>query len=267
MQLTDFETRPFHQLDYLNARSGGGVERVRLPFLRGRVDALPSQLDALVLTADLQGHELGGAGRLLGEVVVDELESLAAAGALPDLARVGVVLAGDFYARRGRRGGLGDVTGVWRAFTDACRWVAGVAGNHDRFGHDDLAGGFARYQRRGAGHLLDGDVQTLDGLRIGGVSGIVGNPGKANRRDAEAFEGLLLSVLLDRPSLVVLHDGPDHPTARDHRGQAGIRDVLADAARPTLVVRGHRPWAEAWCVLDQHVQVVNVHERVLVLTA
>jgi hypothetical protein len=26
------------------------------------------------------------------------------------------------------------VRGVWRAVADACRWVAGVAGNHDSFG-------------------------------------------------------------------------------------------------------------------------------------
>ena len=37
-----------------------------------------------------------------------------------------------------KRGGSGDVTGVWLAFADIFQWVAGVAGNHDTFGPDRI---------------------------------------------------------------------------------------------------------------------------------
>ena len=96
---------------------------------------------------------------MLGEQLADELVRLAVAGAVPDPARTGVLLAGDLYTvpPLERRGGAGDTTPVWQAFADRFRWVAGVVGNHDDFG-GRTAGAVGDGDRA---HLLDGGIQVL----------------------------------------------------------------------------------------------------------
>ncbi|MDV7390080.1 hypothetical protein RZS08_01950, partial [Arthrospira platensis SPKY1] len=114
------------------------------------------------------------------------LRTLAELAVIPALDRCGALLAGDLYAAPGadKMGATGDVRPVWRAFARHLRWVAGVAGNHDLFGDRGAQAGLAREPGL---HLLDGDAVTLDGLRIAGVGGICGRPGKPNRRPPEAF--------------------------------------------------------------------------------
>ncbi len=109
------------------------MESVELPLLEGEVDVLPSGLDALILTGDLQGiapsWSTGSTG-LLGVRLAEELVELSEQGVLPYPERTGVVLAGDLYSAPGAniRGASGDVRAVWEAFADAFRWVAGVQG-------------------------------------------------------------------------------------------------------------------------------------------
>jgi hypothetical protein len=107
---------------------------------RGRIDRLPDPLAALVVRSDLQGRahteREGDPALLLGETLANELAVLAELGELTDLARVGVVLAGDVYSepRLEKRGGFGGARPAWLALRQRFRWVAGVAGNHDDFG-------------------------------------------------------------------------------------------------------------------------------------
>jgi len=264
MRITSLESTPFSTVRYLAAASGGGTATLSLPILRGRVDALPTSLDALVVASDLQGIELGGARRLLGEALADELGRLAGDGQLPPLERVGVLLAGDLYSapNADRRGATGDVRAVWRALAARCRFVAGVAGNHDTFGDRDDE---ARFRRELGVHLLDGDVAELDTLRIGGVGGIIGDPHKPARRDEREFVRALRGVLAERPPVVVLHHGPDAERGA-LRGHEAVRHAL-DRSGELLVVCGHVHWRTPLADVRGGAQALNVDGRVVVLTA
>jgi len=266
------------EVSYLNARSGGGTELRTLAVTCALVARLPNPLEGLILTADLQGREwvmpeetgtdpyevLGREGpRLLGEVVAQELARLSTEGILPDAARTGVILAGDFWAEPGssRRGGLGDVGPVWDAFRRRFRWVAGVLGNHDKI--DDHQRGIEDSDFGGEIHLLDGQVITLDGLTIGGISGIIGKPSKLLRRSEDEYLALLEKVLESRPELVVLHEAPALPGCK---GRPSVRTVLNRCVR-TVLVCGHCYWGMPIQSLAGGTQVCNVDSRVLVLRA
>ncbi len=112
-------------------------------------------------------------------------------------------------------------------------------------------------------HYLDRKVVELDGLRLGGLSGVVGDPRKPLRRSDEEFVEWIERLLDDGAEILVLHDGPEIPDRR-LRGQASIRGAL-ERARPTLVLRGHCHWNEAVARLANGTQIVNAHEKVVVL--
>lgn len=257
IEIVEVEGEPVGGLRYQNAARGGGTETQRLVVERARVRGLPAGLDAIVATSDLQGVVLDPRTRgsvLLGVAVAELLEQLAFDGALPPTARTGVVLAGDLYSVPGadKRGGHGDVAPVWAAFAEHFAWVCGVAGNHD-----DVAG-VARGDRV---HLLDTDVAIVDGLRIGGVGLIAGNPDKKGRRDEDDQLERLDLVAVSGVDLLLCHEGPHGD--RDQRGHARIRAILEDHAVP-LTVCGHDHWPRA---LARHArgQILNVDARCVVL--
>lgn len=253
-ELTDQPGDPIHTLAYLNAAPRRGTEIAHLPFVRGSLvvsDPLADELDAVIACSDLQG--LVPPSQLLGIAVAEALEELAFDGVIPPAARTGVILAGDLFAVANKRGGYGDVAEVWHAFAERFAWVAGVAGNHD-----DVS------SVRGLpnAHVLDGEVVELDGLRIGGVSGIVGNPDKRNRRSEDDFLAQLSRTLDDQPSIVVLHEGPHGD--RDQPGNAAVRELLA-VSGAGLTICGHSHWHTPIAELAADAQVLNVDTRVAVL--
>jgi Icc-related predicted phosphoesterase len=277
MRVCDIDERPFSELPYLNALGGGRVAEVVLPFIRARAEVLPRALGAVVCVGDMQGRERVGGWRerlrsgdlrLLGEAVAEHLLGLAHASELPDPAEVGVLLAGDLYTppQLDRRGKSGDVRPVWAAFARRFRWVAGVLGNHDMLG-EEAAGSVAEERA----HVLDGQVRDLDGLRVGGVGGIIGSPTKLNRKTEAGFLGALDRVVSAGADVVVLHEGPDVPGRPSLAGSASIREHLelmarSDArVRRPLVVCGHSWWPEPLVELPARVQVLKVDARVVVL--
>jgi 3',5'-cyclic-AMP phosphodiesterase len=267
MQILAVSDQPIYELPYTNAASGGGVESRRLPLLTGTVDRLPAGLSALLVASDLQGvspsTEQGGALALLGEVLAEDLRGLAEAALIPPRDQIGVLLAGDLYSAPAgdKRGATGDVRPVWSAFVREVRWVAGVAGNHDLFGSDRER---ERFAARAGAHLLDGSVVDLDGLRVGGVSGIVGPTHKPGRRDAETFLGLIERVLAQVPDILILHEGPDEPASRS-KGNADVRKLLRTAPKELLVICGHSPWEQPLARLEGGVQLLNAAERAVLL--
>jgi hypothetical protein len=267
VRILQLSEQPIYELPYTNAASGGGVESRALPVLVGTIDALPGDLSGLLVASDLQGVapsvDRGGALALLGEVLAQELPRMEDLDVIPPSGQIGALLAGDLFAAPGgdRRGATGDVRPVWSAFARQVRWVAGVAGNHDLFGSERER---ERFVRSGA-HLLDGRVVEIDGLRIGGVCGIVGNPNKPGRRDAGTFLGLIEGVLTQRPDILVLHEGPDDPTSGS-KGNADVRELLLTAPDGLLVIAGHSPWKEPLASLGA-CQVLNVAERAVLLTS
>lgn len=269
MKIIDFSNSLLKEIKYLNAGSGrSGFYEERLPIHHARVDALPAGLDAVVVTADLQGRERfqespGGPPRLLGEALPLRLvqEVLPEVG-VQDPSRVAALLAGDFYTvpALDKRGGTGDVSAVWRAFGDEFAWVAGVAGNHDTYGeHRDDRPRFPAHL-----YYLDGASVELGELRIGGLGGIIGNPERHQRRSEEDYLFALELLLEERIDVLLTHDGPRGLNARQ-QGSARVRDLLSEHPVP-LVVRGHAHWDQPFIQYDNGTQVLNVDARAVILT-
>jgi Icc-related predicted phosphoesterase len=266
MRVLSIDRDPIAKIAHLAAAGQGRAENYELPLLRGSIDGLPGDLDALVVASDLQGVSELAADRalhLLGEVVAERLAALADADSIPPCTRTGVLLAGDLFSAPAAdvRGISGDVRPVWRAFARSFRWVAGVAGNHDTFGAGHDRGAAFREPRV---HVLDGDVVDLDGLRVAGLGGIVGDPAKPGRRDEREFVRELKRLIRANPDVVVLHHGPD--TQRGElRGHPAVRRAL-DRSGPLLVVCGHAYWPEPLAEVRGGAQALNVDSRVVVLT-
>ncbi|MEZ4399997.1 MAG: metallophosphoesterase [Kofleriaceae bacterium] len=258
LEIVHIDEAPVARRRYLNAARGGGTEVGHLAIERGRVRALPADLDAVVLTSDLQGIVPDPHTReatLLGVAVAEALEELAFDAVLPPAARTGVILAGDLYSvpAADKRGGFGGVEAVWAAFADRFAWVVGVAGNHD-----DVTA-VAQDERV---VVLDEAVVELDGLRLGGVGLVAGNPAKRGRRaEADQLDRIAL-VAVAGVDVLVLHEGP-HGDA-DQRGQPRIRAIV-EAHRVPLTVCGHDHWPRA-LAHHEHGQILNVDARVVVLT-
>jgi hypothetical protein len=254
MKLLHLDKDPFWTLPYRNAGRDGLPCRAFLPLYRGRVDKLPDGLAALVAASDLQGREDDEDDRLLGLLLAEELEELAQAGLVPPLGEIGLLLAGDLYGVPGslKRGGSGNVGEVWRAFAERFRWVAGVLGNHD----------LLQWNLPMIARLLDNSVAHLDGLRIAGLSGIVGDPKRPNRRSAAEFAGRIVALAAGRPDLLILHQGPDRLPHPDPT----VADALT-GARNLFLLCGHSPWPDPLLAWGESCQALNVDGRVVVLTA
>lgn len=253
IRIARLDDEPLAEVRYMNAAPGGGKTEIsRLPITRAELAGpLAEELDAIVCASDLQGIV---AGELLGVALAAELERLCDEGALPPAPRTGIVLAGDLYSvpAANKRGGFGSVATVWEAFAARFAWVAGVAGNHDDV--EDVE----------VGHVLDGDVVRLDGIAIGGVGGVIGNPNKPGRRREEDHLAMIGRVLDREPAILVLHEGPhgdDHQT-----GHAEMRALVEAHPAPPFVVCGHRHWAVPLAAHDRG-QILNVDARAVVLTA
>jgi Icc protein len=251
------------------AARGAGIEEKHIPVLWGIVDQLPDELDALLITADLQAYDSLDkpvyARRLLGHIVAQEMSTMAEFGLIPAAQRTGVILAGDFYAlpELNRRGGLGDVEEIWCDFAQDFRWVVGVAGNHDQFkGKCDFANVFRRWTNI---YPLDGDFINLDNLGIAGISGVLGKPEKPWRHSPKEWNRKSQRLLTQAPDILVLHEGPDIPEAR-LAGRKEVRSVLNTVKTQTVVICGHCYWKSPVVSLSERVQVLNVDSRVVLLT-
>lgn len=144
---------------------------------------------------------------------------------------------------------------VWRAFAGCFAWVAGVARNHD-----DVSGVADLGEHV---HLLDGDVVCVDGIRIGGVGGIIGSRPKPGRRLEDEQLALIERAIDAELDVLVLHEGPHGDAAQ--RGNSAIRD-LVEAGGVGFTVCGHDHWPDPLAAHD-HGQILNVDTRVVVMTA
>lgn len=266
MWIPSLDSSPFFSFPQQVAAGDSKTATYPLSLYRGTVKGLPASLDALLVASDLQGVApvaARGEVGLVGEALAGHLVDLAARREIPPLDRVGVVLAGDLYSSPGadERGASGDVRPVWRAF-GRHPWVAGVAGNHDTFG--DTEAERARFSQEPKIVFLDGTLRGLDGLTVAGVGGIIGNPKKPRRRKESQFLGAVERLLQQRPSLLVLHHGPDVERG-GLRGHPAIRRVLEAHQGELLVVCGHVYWPTPLADLSSDVQVLNADGRVVLL--
>jgi Icc-related predicted phosphoesterase len=227
-------------------------------------EGLPSSLDALLITGDLQGVvETPFGNQLLGIGLSTFYKDLASQGKVPCPSRTGVVLAGDLYSvpEGNKRGASGDVRDVWVSFLDqGFRWVAGVQGNHDRFGTAEEQDTFMQTENL---HLLDCTLVKKNDLNIGGLGKIVGDPQKTGALYKEDYLEYLELTLGENPSLLILHESPQGDA--EQPGKEALNEVLSKYKKELLVVCGHVYWSSPWFKMSEHVTVVNVDSRVLVL--
>jgi hypothetical protein len=126
----------------------------------------------------------------------------------------------------------------------------------------DLAGASAGLHAANA-HLLDASVVTLDGLRVGGVSGAVGRSREPWQRGETDFAAAVESVCGSRCDVLVLHDGPN-VAGTQLPGWPCVRHVIERGPR-MLVVRGHDHWPQPLARLSNGTEVVNTEGRVIIV--
>jgi 3',5'-cyclic-AMP phosphodiesterase len=266
MRILDIAALPFWEIPYRLAGPGRTIDTAVLPLIYGTVDVLPKGIEAMLACSDLQGRGQPRSATptpdLLGETLTTELALLAATGEIPEPQRIGILLLGDFYAdpHLQGRGVHGNVGAVWRTFAANFRWVLGVAGNHDIIDRPPVPG-------QTNAHLFDGDIVMVDGLRVGGVSGIIGaaKVGRAWRRDEISFMDALNGLLRTNPDILLLHQGPDTGTPA-RPGHPTIRGAL-EHTTGVLTLCGHVHWPSPLATLPGGNQVLNVDGRAVLLRA
>jgi Icc protein len=262
MRILRLDGEPFHTLSFSLGPSGTGP-RGFLPFHRATVYGLPEALDAIIATSDLQGivySNTGGSPWLLGEAVALELDVLRAGGEVGPKDRTAAFLAGDLHAQADEA----DVREVWLAMSRECRWVAGVAGNHDLFGPSGTSSQEARAALgRSNMHFLNGDTVRLDGLYIGGLSGIVSRKKEGWNRQEDEYVSAIARMAEENLDVLLCHDGPN-VSGTKLAGWPSVRCAL-EASTATLIIRGHDAWNIPLATLANDAQVLNVEGRVVLL--
>ncbi len=274
MKILEISQEPLHRIPYMNIGTESRVVTEQLCIYGGTVDELPGCVSGLIIASDLQGRDkrrgASGERRLLGEVLADELRTMSRIGKLPVVDSLGVVLAGDLWARpleSLKRGGSGDVRGVWKAFSNAgFRWTVGVAGNHDVIGEKGPSlPDMHAFLREPGIHFLDGNSVELDGMVVAGVSGVIGNPRRNFRRAESDYVETACRLVEQSCDMLILHEGPAAPG----RGLVGceLLTELLEVLPPTLIVRGHKAWDPWFVMLRNGSPVLNVDAKVVVLTS
>lgn len=256
MQILSIDTEPVAVFRYNNVAPGSkSILTDEWPVLAGKVDRLPEGIDSLLVSSDLQGHSRELTPRLLGEWLIEAI----AENTEIDLENAGTVFAGDLFAEQHKRGGLGDASGVWRAWSRRTKWVCGVKGNHDLLEVD-------RGQFAGNAYVLDGDIFEPDGVKFGGVGGIIGRKNKTNRRPQDEFFALIDEVLVESPQVLILH----HPPMAEEgklRGSAELAQHLLGTMDSGMVICGHRYWEKPWVKIGDSLEVLNTEHRTIWLTS
>ncbi len=161
-----------------------------------------------------------------------------------------VLIAGDLCGVL-KRGASCNVRPVWDAFAHYFPHVVGITGNHDLL-DEPPAGTW----------LLDGEVLELRGLKIGGISGVVGRKDRNPRnRDARTYRRVLKEVLSQRPHMLLLHPCPEVQPPL-WLGDAMIAEVLLQYPHSLHVVCGHVEWPSSHARLGHH-SVWNADHRVI----
>lgn len=261
---------PMEQFSYKIAAQGGRdakgnrvINEEFLPIYLGSIkDSKIKDLEYIIVASDLQGNVIeNDEPKLLGEVLPDFLQLLFDIEfAEVDRRKVGVFLCGDLYARLDKRGGLGDVKNVWRAFNEKFGFVVGVAGNHDDFEEPDE---FERFKKEEGIYYLHQQIKKVGNLKIGGISGIIGRPDKPFRNDESKYLKALKKLLLRQPDFILLHESPNniHPKLL---GNDKIRAMI-ESSRKNIIFCGHNHWTSSLVEKENGTQILNIDSKCIIL--
>ncbi|WP_254514043.1 metallophosphoesterase family protein [Anatilimnocola floriformis] len=248
---THDEPELIHEIPFRTSGSSGPRNR-RLPVYTVRYENSAGPQPTILATADLQGREKESTNRLLGELLADEIERLQQAEDLPALDLC--LLCGDFYdyPDLNKLGGTGDVTSAFNALARIASETAAVLGNHDELNPHELLTEV---------RVLDGKTFHSRSFTIGGVSGILGNPRKNNRKTEEEFLTAIEHCTDRCANVLLFHQGPQGNGPQ----QAGLDLINAalEPCRDLLVLCGHCHWDEPFHQEGQNL-FCNVDGRVLI---
>ncbi len=231
-----------------------------LPIFCAEYETENTDIDLLVVASDLQGiAEEKGEHYLLGEKLPSFLKTLIEI-EFPDCKKIGVLLCGDLYTSLKKRGASGDVRNVWIEFNNYFDWVAGVAGNHDTFGDESEKERFKKHKNI---HLLCKKIIELDGLKIGGISGIIGRADKTNRVDESEFLSSLTSLSKQELDFTLIHETPDFPKFNEI-GNSKIREHIEKLSAMRICC-GHCFWDISLVDFANKTQVLNVDSKVVLM--
>ena len=279
IQIATGVERPIYTFYYKTLDRSGKAALRPFTIYRSYITGLPEGLDGLLLFSDLQGVDpapekpgliksitdrlTGKTDRMppsLTKLLITNLQFLETIQEVPPRKSTGVLNCGDLHVDKTlrKRGGIGDVTDRWLQFTDQYKWVAGVMGNHDLVDMEILS-------RRDNCFFLDKEIRDFDGLTIGGISGVTGNPDKPNRRPIDKFLDAFKSMAKQAPDILVMHEGPHHPQSGG-LGQPALDPLLKTTSIP-LIAFGH----VAWEGMGHHPytggHLLNVDSKAVVLQA
>jgi len=267
IQINDNE--PIDTYPYLEVGSGQLDEQGNpiiyhkiLPIYLGEFENDKTDLEYLIICSDLQGiSEERGEQKLLGETLPEYLKLLLEVEYdISKKSKIGVLLTGDFYTNLEKRGSSGDVRNVWKAFNEQFDWVIGVAGNHDRFGTEEEENDFKNQEHI---YLLHKNIQEIDGLKIGGISGIIGRGDKTNRVDENEYLDTLKKLLKKDLDFILLHETPDFPKL-NFIGNSKIREVIENGSESKIIC-GHCYWEKTIVKFENQSTILNVDSKVVIL--
>jgi Icc-related predicted phosphoesterase len=231
-----------------------------LPIYLGEYKSDNKDVDLLIIASDLQGiAEENGHQYLLGEKLPSFLRTLIDI-EFPDCKKIGVLLCGDLYTSLDKRGTSGDVRNVWIEFNKQFDWVVGVAGNHDTFGNKFKEENF---KSKNNIHLLHKEQIEISGLKIGGISGIIGRADKTNRVDESDFLNSLTKLSKQKLDFILIHETPDFPKF-NQIGNSKIREHI-EKLNKNRIFCGHCYWDNSLANFDNGSQVLNIDSKVILM--
>ncbi|MDI9877346.1 metallophosphoesterase family protein [Flectobacillus rivi] len=233
-----------------------------LPIYKGTVSGLPQNINAIVVTSDLQGVvNQGGENLLLGEVLADNLKLIFDI-YFPTIEREKTIafLCGDLYADLTKRGQSGNPINVWKKFASVFGWTIGIAGNHDNF-DDNIEEIFSIKNTK----ILINEIFEIEGLQIGGLSGIIGRPDKNFRLQEAVYLKALSNLLNKKPTILLTHLSPKI-LEKEFQGDERVTETLENGNITTLFC-GHSHWnTNQPYNLKNKTQILNADTKVFVLT-
>lgn len=262
LKITDIENEPIERISFLTIPPNSiEPSEFSLPIYHGKIKGLPMNINAIVVTSDLQGVIIqNDKNVLLGEFLAENLKLIFEV-YFPQIATKKTIafLCGDLYADLTKRGQSGNPIKVWEKFASVFGQTIGIGGNHDKFINlEDL-------DKIQNAKLLINEVFEFEGLKIGGLSGIIGRSDKNFRLQESDYLKAFSNLLNKKPDILLTHLSPQI-SDKSLLGNENITQILENGYATTLFC-GHSHWEYDKPIdMKNETQVLNTDTKVFILT-
>lgn len=263
LKILNINHHPIEYIEYLTIPHGAlTAQKFQLPIYLGEIEGLAKNIDSIVVTSDLQGvcRFEYISNLLLGEVLAESLPLIYEM-YIPQLSlnKSWAFLCGDLYANLEKRGSSGNPIQVWQAFAKYFDQVIGIAGNHDDFA-DDLI----ELKLMENVHFLENDLLKLNGIKVAGLSGIIGRTDKNFRLEEPFYLSAFEKLLKQQPDIILTHLSP-HFEEYGFLGELQLTKILEKYAE-NLLCCGHSHWDTSQvATLRNNTQILNADSKVFIL--